>query len=174
MYGIQWVDSFSYTSRSRQYGRHSGDGHFKCIFLDESIWISIHISLKFVPNGWINNTPALIQIIDWWRLGDKPLNPPCVNSLWPNDGIWRREYGSILAQAMACCLMAPNRTGNPLHSRALAHSRAPLFTQPCPHCSHSRAPREQWARLCVFTLQGCVQAARLCRGSHVKPLPEPT
>ena len=57
--------------------------------------------------------------------------------------------------------------GDPLHSRALAHSRAPLFTQPCPHCSHSRAPGEQWARLCVFTLQGCVQAARLCRGSPV-------
>ena len=34
-------------------------------------------------------------------------------------------------------------TGDPLHSRALAHSRAPLFTQPCPHCSHSRAPGEQ-------------------------------
>ena len=58
-------------------------------------------------------------------------------------------------------------TGDPLHSRALAHSRAPLFTQPCPHCSHSRAPGEQWAGLCVFTLQGCVQAARLCRGSSV-------
>ena len=58
-------------------------------------------------------------------------------------------------------------TGDPLHSRAIAHSRAPLFTQPCPHCSHSRAPGEQWARLCVFTLQGCVQAARLCRGSPV-------
>ena len=58
-------------------------------------------------------------------------------------------------------------TGDPLHSRALPHSRALLFTQPCPHCSHSRAPGEQWARLCVFTLQGCVQAARLCRGSPV-------
>ena len=43
-------------------------------------------------------------------------------------------------------------TGEPLYSRALAHIRAPLFTQPCPHCSHSRAPGEQWTRLCVFTL----------------------
>ena len=68
-------------------------------------------------------------------------------------------------------LTTDNNTGDPLHSRALAHSHAPLFTQPCPHCSHSRAPGEQWARLCVFTLQGCVQAARLCRGSPVnKPL----
>ena len=48
-----------------------------------------------------------------------------------------------------------------------SHSRAPLFTQPCPHCSHSRAPGEQWAWLNVFTLQGCVQAARLSRGSPV-------
>ena len=67
-------------------------------------------------------------------------------------------------------LQTPNTdfvTGDPLHSRALAHSRAPLLTQPCSHCSHSRAPGEQWARLCVFTLHGCVQAARLCRGSPV-------
>ena len=73
---------------------------------------------------------------------------------------------------LPCCLKQTSLhcdifTGDPLHSRALAHSRAPLFTQPCPHCSHSRALREQWARLCVFTLQGCVQAARLCRGSPV-------
>ena len=56
----------------------------------------------------------------------------------------------------------------PLHSRALAHSRAPLFTQACPHCSQSHAPGEHWARLCVFMLQGCVQAAQLCRGWTVK------
>ena len=44
-------------------------------------------------------------------------------------------------------------------------------TQPRSHCSHSRAPGEQWARLCVFTLHGCVQAARLCRGSPVSTWP---
>ena len=67
----------------------------------------------------------------------------------------------------SCGMCVPGITGDPLHSRTLAHSRAPLFTQPCTHCSQSRAPGEQWARLCVFTLQGCVQAARLCRGSPV-------
>ena len=71
--------------------------------------------------------------------------------------LWRHHH-------LALCHI---HTGDPLHSRALAHSRAPLLTQPCPHCSHSRALGEQWARLCVFTLQGCVQAARLCRGSPV-------
>ena len=67
-------------------------------------------------------------------------------------------------------LIVSNLTGDPLHSRALAHSRAPLFTQPCPRCSHNRASGKQWARLCLFTLQGCVQAARLCRGSPVNLL----
>ena len=46
-------------------------------------------------------------------------------------------------------------TGDPLHSRALVHSRAPLFTQLCPHCSHSRAPGEQWARLCMYVAGLC-------------------
>ena len=35
------------------------DDIFKCIFLNENVGISIKMSLKFVPNGWINNTPAL-------------------------------------------------------------------------------------------------------------------
>ena len=72
-----------------------------------------------------------------------------------------------ISRADSECLARYIHTGDPLHSQALAHSRAPLLTHPCPHCSHSRAPGEQWARLCVFTLQGCVQAARLCRGSPV-------
>ena len=76
-----------------------------------------------------------------------------------------RHLGALRVSAIA--FVCYNNTGDPLHSRAHAHSRAPLFTQPCPHCSHSRAPGEQWARLCVFTLQGCVQASRLCRGSPV-------
>ena len=31
-----------------------------------------------------------------------------INSLWPNDTIWRHRSGSALAQVMACCLMAPS------------------------------------------------------------------
>ena len=51
-------------------------------------------------------------------------------------------------------------------SRVALYTAGHLHTA-VPHCSHSRAPGEQWARLCVFTLQGCMQAARLCRGSPV-------
>ena len=48
--------------------------HFKCIFLNEKIWVLLNISLKFVPNVRINNIPALVQIMDWCRQGDKPLS----------------------------------------------------------------------------------------------------
>ena len=52
------------------------DDIFKCIFLNETMWISTNISLKFVPKGPINNIPALGQIMAWRRPGDKPLSEP--------------------------------------------------------------------------------------------------
>ena len=36
---------------------------FKCIFLNENIWILINISLKSIPKGKINNFLALAQIM---------------------------------------------------------------------------------------------------------------
>ena len=62
------------TLRLRQNGRHFPDDIFKCFFLNENVWISITISLKFVPKGLINNIPALVQIMAWRRPGDKPLS----------------------------------------------------------------------------------------------------
>ena len=35
--------------------------------------LSINFSLTFVPWGPINNIPALVQIMAWRHLGDKPL-----------------------------------------------------------------------------------------------------
>ena len=46
---------------------------FSWIFLNENILLPIKISLKFVLKGPINNIPALVQIMAWRRLGDKPL-----------------------------------------------------------------------------------------------------
>ena len=46
------------------------------IFLNENVWISIKISLKFVPKGPIDNKPALFQAMVWRRTGDKPLPEP--------------------------------------------------------------------------------------------------
>ena len=49
--------------RLRQNGRHFADNVFKCIFLNENVWISLKISMKFVPKGLINNISPLVQIM---------------------------------------------------------------------------------------------------------------
>ena len=36
------------------------DDIFKCILLNENVWISIKISLKFIPKGPIDNITALV------------------------------------------------------------------------------------------------------------------
>ena len=69
------------TLRPRQNGRRFADDIFKCIFLNENEWISLKISLKFVPKGPINNNPALVQIMAWRRSGDKPLSEPMAVNL---------------------------------------------------------------------------------------------
>ena len=60
----------------RPNGRHFPDDIFKWIFLNENVWISINISLKFVPRGPINNIPLLVHVMAWRRPGDKPLSEP--------------------------------------------------------------------------------------------------
>ena len=48
---------------------------FKCILVIENVWILIKIPLKsVVPQGPIDNIPALVQIMAWRRTGDKPLS----------------------------------------------------------------------------------------------------
>ena len=42
-----------------QNGRHFADDIFECIFMNEKLCISIQISLKFVPEGPIDNKAAL-------------------------------------------------------------------------------------------------------------------
>ena len=51
------------------------------IFINENVWTSQNISLKFAPEFQINNVPALIQIMAWRRPGDKPLFEPMMVSL---------------------------------------------------------------------------------------------
>ena len=56
---------------SKQDGRHFADDIFKGIFLNETIWIPINISLKFLPQGPINNILALVQnkwLLDYRRI----------------------------------------------------------------------------------------------------------
>ena len=69
------------TLRQRQTGWFLADDVFKCIFLSENVWISLKISLKFVPKVWINNMPSLVQIMAWRWPGDKPVSETMMVSL---------------------------------------------------------------------------------------------
>ena len=80
------------TLRPRQNGRHFPDDIFKCIFLNENVWISIKISLKLVPKGPINNIPALVQIMAWRRPGDKPLSEPMMIGLLMHICVTRSQW----------------------------------------------------------------------------------
>ena len=78
--GITWLHftRFLNSLRPRRDRRHFADDIFKCVFLNENEWISLRISLKFVPKVRINNIPSLVQIMAWRRPGDKPLSEPMV------------------------------------------------------------------------------------------------
>ena len=93
------------TLRLRQNGRHFADDICKGIFLNETAWIPIKISLKFVSQGPINNIPALVKIMAWRRPGDKPLSGPmmvwlpthiCVTRpQWVNQATVMRSFGVL-------------------------------------------------------------------------------
>ena len=69
------------TLKPKQNCHHFADNILKCIFLNENVWITLKISLKFIPKVRINNIPALVQIMAWRRQGGKPLSVPMMFSL---------------------------------------------------------------------------------------------
>ena len=83
---------FINTLRPRPNRCHFADNIFKCIFLNENVWISIDISLKFVPKGPIDQIPALVQIMAWHRPGDKPLSEPMMISLLTHICVTRPQW----------------------------------------------------------------------------------
>ena len=87
--------------RPRQNGRLSTEDICTCIFLNDNAWISINISLKFVPKGTINNIPALIQMMAWRRPGDKPLSEPMMFSLLTHIWVTRPQSVKCIHYMMA-------------------------------------------------------------------------
>ena len=76
---------------------HFPDDNFKSIFLNESVTISIKISLKFVPWGPINKNPALVQIMAWHRPCDKPLSKPMMVRLLTHICVTRPKWVKVLS-----------------------------------------------------------------------------
>ena len=64
------------TSPPGENGYDFAEDIFRCIFMNDKFCILIKISLKFVPKGAVDNNPALVEIMAWRRIGDKPLYEP--------------------------------------------------------------------------------------------------
>ena len=62
------------TSRPRQNLCHFVEDIFECIVLNENFRILIKVSLNFILNGQIENTPASVKIKVWPRIGDAQLS----------------------------------------------------------------------------------------------------
>ena len=99
MLNPQWINltehafmDYINTLRPRQNGRHFPAAIFKCIFCNENKGISIKTSLKFFPEGPINNSPSLVQIMAWRRQGDKPLSKPMTVKLSTHICITRPQW----------------------------------------------------------------------------------
>ena len=131
------------TLRPRGNEQDFADDIFKRIFFNENVWISIKISLKFVPKGPINNFPALVQIMAWHRSGDKPLSEQmmvnfpthiCVTRpQWVN---WMYLYVNLfvhysILDVVVCGLVYGN-AGSPRDSFVVTR---PLL---CVHIAHAR------------------------------------
>ena len=87
--------------RVRQEGWHFPDDIFKCIFLNENVWISIRISLNFVSKSLINSIPALVQIMAWRRSGDKPLLETVMDKSLTHSCVTRPQW--VKAQILRGC-----------------------------------------------------------------------
>ena len=75
-----WLDGWQ-EGLITHWGPDKMDAIFKWIFLNEDVWLSLKVSLKFVPKGPINNIPSLVHIMARRRPGDKPLSEPMVINL---------------------------------------------------------------------------------------------
>ena len=84
----RWVN----TLRSRRNRRHFADDNLKCLFLNENVWISIKISLKFVPTVPINNSPSLVQVMAWRLPDDKPLCEPIMDTSLTHICVTRPQW----------------------------------------------------------------------------------
>ena len=78
------------SSPHEQNDHHFADNIFWCIFVNEMFHVLIKISLKFVSRNPIDNKPALVQVMAWRRLGNKPLSGPMLTQF---TDAYMQHYG---------------------------------------------------------------------------------
>ena len=99
MTSLSWDAPWSLTSRLKQTGRHFADDIFKHISLTKNTWISLTISLQFVPKRPTNNIPAWVQMMAWGRPG----NNPSINQRWL---VYRRMYPLLGLIELILCFIS--------------------------------------------------------------------
>ena len=62
------------------------------MFLNENVWISITISLKFIIGGPINNIPSLVQMMAFRLTGNKTLSEHMMASC---SDVYMRDSASM-------------------------------------------------------------------------------
>ena len=90
LYNIKWCGLTDAERRSPQFRRRHFEMHF-----NEHVWISLKISLKFVPKVRIN-IPALVQIMAWCQPDDKPLSESMIFSLPTNICVARPQWVNVV------------------------------------------------------------------------------
>ena len=90
-YQFYTTDAWWFSLRRRN-GPHFPDDIFKWIFWNKNVWISITISLKYVPMGPIINITALVLIMAWHRPGNKLLSETIMVSLLMHICITRPQW----------------------------------------------------------------------------------
>ena len=121
------------TLRPRQNGRHFPD-IFKCIFLNENAWISLKISLKFVPKGPNNKIAALVQIMAWHLSGDKSLSEPMMVSLLTHKCVTRPQWAKKCFLQILLLLMLSLSCYHIRYHKALIHYKFSLTSAPVLCC----------------------------------------
>ena len=78
---LDWSFKYFNSSPHGRNGHHFADDNLICIFVNENICILIQNKVKFVPWCPIDNRSVLVQVMAWWRNGDKPLPEPMLTQL---------------------------------------------------------------------------------------------
>ena len=97
---MTWADGFiilkawhlNTLKKPRQNSRYFADDTFKCIFMNENVWIYIKVSHKLIHKGPFDNIPALVQIIAWRWPGDEPLSEPMIARLLMHIWVTRPQW----------------------------------------------------------------------------------
>ena len=103
---VSWLN----TLRPRQSCRHFADVIFRSICLNENVQMSLKISLRLVPKVWLNNTPAVVQVMAWGWAGTKKLSEPVIVSLLTHICVARPQWVNICGHTIACLVTPASMT----------------------------------------------------------------